>query len=147
MSTLLSVPIINNSNNPLPNYATHGAAGMDIRAFLAEPMILPPLERGLVPTGLHVALPQGYEMQLRMRSGWALKGLIMPNAPATIDADYRGEIRILVANISNETLTIQPGERMAQMVIAKHETVVWQPTTQLSETTRGEGGFGSTGKE
>lgn len=144
---MISVRIVNLSDNPLPIYATEASAGMDIHAFLANPLSIAPFERVLVPTGLFIALPIGYEAQLRMRSGLALKrGLILPNAPATIDADYRGEIKVIIANISNQTQTIEPGERIAQMVIAKHEQVQWQIAQTLEQTTRGDGGFGSTGR-
>ncbi|HRI27495.1 MAG TPA: dUTP diphosphatase [Chitinophagales bacterium] len=144
----LHVKIINRSNNPLPAYATPDAAGMDIHAFLPQPIALAPFERTLIPTGLYIELPKGYEAQLRARSGNALKkGLILPNAPATIDADYRGEIGVIIANISNTEQTILPGERIAQMVIAKHEHVNWLPTEILASTERGEGGFGSTGEK
>lgn len=146
MHHTLQVKIVNTSGNPLPAYATHGAAGMDVHAHLSEPLVLHPFERALVPTGLFIELPHGYEAQLRARSGNALKkGLILPNAPATIDADYRGEIGVILANISKETQTIMPGERIAQMVIARHEQVQWLPVTVLENTERGEGGFGSTG--
>ncbi len=143
----MHIPIVNHSNNPLPAYATLGAAGMDIRAFLEEPLTVAPFERVLVPTGIHIALPMGYEAQLRMRSGISYRqGLIMPNAPATIDCDYRGELKVIVANISNEEQIIQPGERIAQMVIARYERITWTETDSLDETERGTGGFGSTGK-
>ncbi len=142
----MNVKIINKSNNPLPNFATQGAAGMDIYAFLNEPITIAPFERILVPTGLHIELPMGFEAQIRMRSSWALKkGLIIPNAPATIDADYRGEIKVMLANISQEAQLISSGDRMAQMVIARYERITWQEVQVLSETNRGSGGFGSTG--
>lgn len=143
---MIPIPIINRSNYPLPQYSTPLSAGMDIYANIEQPLTLKPAERLLVPTGLFIELPDGYEAQLRIRSGLALKkGLILPNAPATIDADYRGEIKVILANISNEPQTIMPGERIAQMVVAKHETVQWIPTETLSDTERGQGGFGSTG--
>ena len=143
---MLQIKIINKSPNALPAYETIASAGMDIRAHLDTPIELAPLERKLIPTGLYIELPIGYEAQLRARSGLAYrKGLILPNGPATIDADYRGEIKVILANISNETHTIQTGERIAQMVIAKHETVTWQVVETLGDTDRGEGGFGSTG--
>ena len=143
---MISTKIINKSNNPLPHYATIGSAGMDVYAFLEQPIEIAPFERVLVPTGLYIELPLGYEAQLRARSGIALKkGLILPNAPATIDADYRGEIKVLIANISAEAQHLAKGERVAQMVVARHETVVWQVTDQLSDTLRNSGGFGSTG--
>jgi len=142
----MKVKIINKSNNPLPIYATPYSAGMDVYAHLKTPMTLAPFERQLIPTGLHIALPKGYEAQLRMRSGLALrKGLILPNAPATIDADFRGELKLLVANISQEPQVIKPNERVAQMVIAKYQKVEWELVHQLDETERGSGGFGSTG--
>jgi len=146
MHYTLQVKIINTSGNPLPAYATYGAAGMDIHAHLSEPVVLSPLDRVVIPTGLYIELPHGYEAQLRARSGIALKkGLILPNAPATIDADYRGEIGVILANISGQPQTIMPGERIAQMVIARHEHVQWLAVTTLENTERGEGGFGSTG--
>ncbi len=142
----MRVKIINQSNNPLPAYATSGAAGMDIHAFLSEPITIEPFERQLIPTGLYIELPEGFEAQIRMRSSWALKrGLILPNAPATIDADYRGHIQVILANISKEVQTIMPGDRIAQMVIAKYEKVAWEAVEVLGDTERGIGGFGSTG--
>jgi dUTP pyrophosphatase len=139
--------IVNKSNNPLPSYQTALAAGMDICAFLPEALTLAPMARMAVPTGLYVAIPAGYEIQLRPRSGLAFKqGITLLNSPGTIDADYRGEIKVLLINLSIEAQTIQTGERIAQMVIAKHETINWQLSTELEETERGEGGFGSTGK-
>jgi len=144
----MQIPIINLSPNPLPTYETAGAAGMDIRAHLNSPLHIAPFERVLVPTGLFIALPSGYEAQLRMRSSWALhKGLIMPNAPATIDADYRGEIKVMLANISNQIQTVAPGDRFAQMIIAKYESIAWLSVAELPASERGGGGFGSTGKE
>ncbi|MGB1205065.1 MAG: dUTP diphosphatase [Chitinophagales bacterium] len=145
---MIQIKIINKSSNRLPNYATIGSAGMDIYANLTAAIVLKPLERTLIPTGLYIALPQGYEAQLRMRSSWALKrGLILPNAPATIDSDYRGEIQLIVANISDAEQTILPNDRIAQMVVAKYEKVEWVAANTLSDTTRGEGGFGSTDKQ
>ncbi len=142
----MKIKIINRSDNEVPSYATEGAAGMDIRANLTTPITLAPLERKLIPTGLHIELPKGYEAQLRARSSWALKrGLILPNAPATIDSDYRGEIKVIFANISQEPQTIQHGERIAQMVIAQYVNIQWEIVTKLSDSNRGEGGFGSTG--
>ncbi|MBK9458714.1 MAG: dUTP diphosphatase [Sphingobacteriales bacterium] len=142
----MSTKIINKSNNPLPHYATIGSAGMDVYAFLEQPIEIAPFERVLVPTGLYIELPLGYEAQLRARSGIALKkGLILPNAPATIDSDYRGEIKVILANISNQTQTVVSGERIAQMIVARHELVTWQVGDELSSTTRDSGGFGSTG--
>jgi len=144
----LRVKIINQSSNPLPKYETEGSAGMDLRAELQEPVTLRPLERALVPTGLFIELPGGYEAQIRPRSGLAAKrGLTMLNAPGTIDSDYRGEIKCIVVNLSNEPQTIEPGERIAQMVIARYERVSWQEVDSLEETQRGAGGFGSTGKK
>lgn len=141
------VKIINNSNNPLPKYETLGSAGMDIRAFIPEAITLQPLERTLIPTGLYLELPQGYEAQIRPRSGLAIKkGLSFPNTPGTIDSDYRGEIKVIVINLSNEPQIIEPSERIAQMVIAKYEQIEWTEVEILSDSERGAGGFGSTGK-
>ena len=146
MSTL-SVKIINESPNPLPRYATAGAAGMDLMANIAEPLVLQSLERILVPTGIFIEIPGGYEAQIRPRSGLAIKqGITCLNTPGTIDADYRGELKVLLVNLSEEEFLIADGERVAQMVIAKHETVSWLEATELSETERGAGGYGSTGK-
>ncbi len=143
---MIHIPIINRSNYPLPQYATLLSAGMDICANIETPLTIAQWERVLIPTGLFIELPAGYEAQLRVRSGLSLKkGLILPNAPATIDADYRGEIKVILANISDQPQTIQPGERIAQMIIARHETVQWLPVETLSDTDRGTGGFGSTG--
>lgn len=142
----MTVKIINTSNNPLPNYETEGSAGMDLRANITEPISLKPLERFMIPTGIFIELPMGYEAQVRPRSGLAAKrGLTCLNSPGTIDADYRGELKVILVNLSNETQTIEPEERVAQMVIAKHERIVWSEVTVLSETVRGAGGFGSTG--
>lgn len=138
--------IINKSNNPLPRYESAQAAGMDIRCQLAEPVTLQPLERKLLPTGLYIELPTGYEAQIRPRSGLALKrGLTVLNTPGTIDADYRGEIGVILINLSNEPQTIEPGERICQMVIAKHEQPELEQVQVLSETQRGAGGFGHSG--
>lgn len=143
----MKVKIINHSNNPLPHYATTGSAGMDLRAHLTTAIVLQPLERRVIPTGLFIELPQGYEAQVRPRSGLALKkGLSIPNAPGTIDSDYRGEIGVIVINLSNIPVTIEPTERIAQLVIAKHETIEWQPVQELTDSERGTGGYGSTGK-
>lgn len=143
----LSIRIINRSDNPLPAYETAGSAGLDLRANLAAPVTLPPLGRALIPTGLFIELPQGYEAQVRPRSGLALKrGLTMLNTPGTIDSDYRGEIGCIVVNLSAEAQTIEHGERIAQMVIARYETIQWQEVDELTATDRGAGGFGSTGK-
>lgn len=142
----MTVNIINLSKNALPNYETEGSAGMDLRADITEPITLGPLERNLIPTGIFIALPQGFEAQIRPRSGLAAKrGLTCLNSPGTIDADYRGEIKVILVNLSNETQTIEPAERIAQMVIAKHERVTWAEVSVLDETQRGTGGFGSTG--
>ena len=142
----MTVKIINTSNNPLPNYETEGSAGMDLRANITESITLKPLERFMIPTGIFIELPMGYEAQVRPRSGLAAKrGLTCLNSPGTIDADYRGELKVILVNLSNDTQTIEPEERIAQMVIAKHERIVWSEVTVLSETVRGAGGFGSTG--
>lgn len=142
----MTIKIINKSNNPLPRYESAQAAGMDIRCHLAEPVTLQPLERKLLPTGLYIELPIGYEAQIRPRSGLALKrGLTVLNTPGTIDADYRGEIGVILINLSNEPQTIEPGERICQMVIAKHEQPELEQVQVLSETLRGAGGFGHSG--
>lgn len=142
----MTVKIVNKSNNPLPAYETEGSAGMDLRANITESITLKPLERSLVPTGLFIELPLGYEAQVRPRSGLAAKrGLTCLNSPGTIDSDYRGELKVILVNLSNETQVIEPAERIAQMVIAKHERVYLQEVEILSDTTRGAGGFGSTG--
>lgn len=143
----MQVKIINKSTHPLPAYETAGSAGMDIRAFLQQDIELHPMERKLIPTGLYIQLPVGYEAQLRPRSGMAYKhGITLPNSPATIDSDYRGEIQVALINLSNQPFTIKNGERIAQMIIARHEKAEWITVTALDETPRGEGGFGSTGK-
>jgi len=143
----LQVKIINQSTNPLPHYATSGSAGMDIRANLEAPITLQPLERTLVPTGLFIELPEGFEAQIRPRSGLAIKqGITCLNTPGTIDADYRGEIKVILINLSNEQQMIQHGDRIAQMVIQKVEQVSWHEVEALSETERNAGGFGHTGK-
>ncbi|MFM2307078.1 MAG: hypothetical protein RLZZ367_1747 [Bacteroidota bacterium] len=144
----MQIKIVNKSNNPLPAYETSGSAGMDLRAFLEQDVVLGPLERKLIPTGLYIELPEGYEAQLRPRSGLAFKhGISLPNTPATIDSDYRGEIKIALINLSNEPFTVKSGERIAQMVIARHEQAILIPVDVLNETKRGEGGFGSTGRQ
>jgi dUTP pyrophosphatase len=144
----MRVKIVNKSNNPLPSYKTIGSAGMDVHAFIDEPITLDSLERCLVPTGLYMELPLGYEAQIRPRSGMAIKkGLSMPNTPGTIDSDYRGELKVPIINLSKDTQTITSGERIAQMVIAKHETVKWEVVEQLEDSERGSGGFGSTGSK
>jgi dUTP pyrophosphatase len=141
------VKIVNRSTNPLPEYSTEHSAGMDLRAFIQEPILLKPLERVLVPTGLFIELPVGYEAQIRPRSGLALKkGITVLNTPGTIDADYRGEIGIILVNLSAEDFVVQNGERICQMVIARHEHVGWEIVETLEETARGAGGFGHTGK-
>jgi dUTP pyrophosphatase len=143
----VEVKIINRSDNPLPSYATEGAAGMDLRADLQEQLFLQPLERKLVPTGLFIELPLGYEAQVRPRSGLAVKqGITCLNTPGTIDSDYRGEIKVLLINLSGEVQVIQPGDRIAQLVLQQVESIQWQSVSQLTETLRNEGGFGSTGK-
>ncbi|MCF8345679.1 MAG: dUTP diphosphatase [Bacteroidales bacterium] len=142
----MKVKIVNRSANPLPAYATEHAAGMDLRASLVDKIVLRPMERSLVPTGLYIELPDGYEAQIRPRSGLALKhGISVLNTPGTIDADYRGEIGVIVVNLSNETFTIDPGERICQMVINKYESVVWKEVSDLEKSVRGAGGFGHTG--
>lgn len=141
------VKIVNRSNNPLPAYSTMLSAGMDLRAYLGEPVVLKSLERKLIPTGLFIELPPGLEAQIRPRSGLAIKkGITVLNTPGTIDADYRGEIRVILVNLSQEDFVIENGERICQMVIAAHETVEWRPVEELNETERGAGGFGHTGK-
>jgi len=143
---MITIKVVNQSNHPLPEYATDHSAGMDLRANLKEPIVLKPLERVLVPTGLFIELPQGHEAQIRPRSGMAFKhGLTVLNSPGTIDADYRGELKVLLVNLSNDNFTINDGERIAQMVIARHETIEWYAVMQLEETKRGAGGFGHTG--
>lgn len=140
------VKIVNNSNHPLPQYQTENSAGMDLRANLEEAIVLAPLERKLIGTGLYIALPQGTEAQVRPRSGLAYKqGITVLNSPGTIDADYRGEVKVLLVNLSNTNFTIEDGERIAQLVIAKHETALLQEVEILDETERAAGGFGSTG--
>jgi dUTP pyrophosphatase len=144
----INLPVINYSTNDLPQYATAQSAGLDLRAHLQESIVLKPLERKLIGTGLRISLPEGYEAQVRPRSGLAFKhGITVLNAPGTIDADYRGEICVLLINLSNEAFTIAPGERIAQLVVAPYAQVSWQPMGELPETQRGSGGFGSTGKE
>ena len=144
----MEVKIINKSHPPLPAYATALSAGMDIRANLTEPVVLKPLERKLIPTGLYIALPEGYEAQMRPRSGLALKhGITLLNTPGTIDADYRGEIGVILVNLSSEPFTVNDGERICQMVIATYNQVSWKPVEMLDDTQRGAGGFGHTGKE
>lgn len=142
----MKIQIINKSSFPLPQYATELSAGLDVRANNTEPITLAPLQRTIVPTGLFVAIPEGYEIQVRPRSGLAAKhGITVLNAPGTIDADYRGEIGVILVNLSNEEFIINPGERVAQLVVAKHERADWEEVSNLDETSRGTGGFGSTG--
>jgi len=142
----MKVKVINRSDLPLPRYETPGSAGLDLRAHLAAPLRLQPLERRLVPTGLFIELPVGFEAQVRPRSGLAVKkGLSIVNAPGTIDSDYRGEIKVILINLSGEEQLIEPGERIAQMVIARYERIEWEAVDALSDTERGAGGFGSTG--
>lgn len=148
LSNQLSVKIINQSGNELPSYATIGSSGMDIRASIVEPMVLQPFERALVPTGLFVEIPLGYEIQIRPRSGLAIKqGITCLNTPGTIDADYRGEIKVILINLSSEPQTIHPADRIAQMVVQKVEQIQWVQVEELNESERGSGGFGSTGKQ
>lgn len=143
----MKVKVINNSSHALPEYQTPFSAGLDIRANLEESITVNPMSRAIIPTGLYVELPEGYEMQIRPRSGLAAKhGITVLNTPGTIDADYRGEIKVILANLSNEPFIIKNGERIAQMVVARYEQIEWQPTMQLNESERGAGGFGSTGK-
>ncbi|MGY4385232.1 dUTP pyrophosphatase [Pedobacter sp. UYP24] len=143
----MNIKIINNSTHPLPQYETAHAAGMDMRAFVESAITIKPLQRVLVPTGLHIELPVGYEAQIRPRSGLAYKhGISIVNSPGTIDADYRGEIKVLLVNLSDTDFIVNDGDRIAQMVIAKHETVSWTTVEELSDTARGEGGYGHTGK-
>lgn len=144
----VNIPIINLSSNPLPTYATLGSAGMDIRAFLSEPITLAPLERKLIPTGLFVQLPENFEIQIRPRSGLALNhGITCLNTPGTIDSDYRGEIKVLLINLSNEHQTISNNDRIAQMILSKTEKAIFNLVEKIDETKRGEGGFGHTGVE
>lgn len=143
----MDIRIVNKSDNDLPKYETEFSAGVDLRAFITEEIVLKPLERTLVPTGLFIELPAGYEAQIRPRSGLAYKhGIGVVNSPGTIDADYRGEIKVILINLSNDEFIIKSGERICQMVIAKHESVKFNLVENLSETNRGAGGFGSTGK-
>ena len=145
---MLQLPVINEGPYELPAYATQSSAGLDLKAVLAEAVVLGPLERKIVGTGLKIALPEGYEAQVRPRSGLAAKhGITVLNAPGTIDADYRGEIGVILVNLSKEPFIIQPGERIAQLVVAQYSQVEWSPVESLDSTQRGEGGFGSTGKK
>jgi len=143
---MLKVPVINKSKHPLPEYATPHSAGLDLRANLDSPVVLKPLERDMIPTGLFMELPEGYEAQVRPRSGLAAKhGISVLNSPGTIDADYRGEIKVILVNLSNEPFTVNDGERIAQLVVAKHEQVSWVISDELTSSERGSGGFGHTG--
>src|SRR6056300_969924 len=145
---MIEVSVQNESPYDLPAYATSASAGVDLKAVLEDPIVLEPLERKIIGTGLKIALPEGYEAQVRPRSGLAAKqGISVLNAPGTIDADYRGEIGVILVNLSNKAVTIQPGDRIAQLVFAKFEQVQWKSTDKLSTTERGTGGFGSTGKK
>jgi dUTP pyrophosphatase len=143
----IPVKIINQSTYPLPSYATSGSAGMDLKANITDPICFQPMERLLVPTGLFIELPVGYEAQIRPRSGLALKqGITCLNSPGTVDSDYRGELKVILINLSEKEQTIQPGDRIAQMVVNRIEKVEWQTVSELNETVRSEGGFGHTGK-
>lgn len=142
----MKIKVINKSKHELPEYKTDFSAGMDLRANLEASVLLKPLERKIIPTGLYIEIPPGYEGQIRPRSGLAIKhGIGCPNSPGTIDADYRGELGVILVNLSKEDFTINDGERIAQLVIAKHETIVWEEVEELSETVRGAGGYGSSG--
>jgi len=144
----MKIKVINKSKHPLPQYETDHSAGVDLRANLNDPVLLEPLERALIKTGLFIELPIGHEAQIRPRSGLSYKkGISVLNSPGTIDADYRGEIGVILVNLSNEAVTIEDGERIAQMVIGRHETAEWEETTELVSTERGAGGFGSTGTQ
>ncbi|MBO8470294.1 MAG: dUTP diphosphatase [Bacteroidetes bacterium] len=143
----MKVKIINRSSFPAPAYATDLSAGMDLKADIAEPVTLGPLQRAVIPTGLYIALPEGTEAQIRPRSGLAARqGITVLNSPGTVDADYRGEIKVILVNLSDTAAVINPGDRIAQMVIARYEKIQWEETESLEETSRGEGGFGSTGR-
>ena len=142
----MKVKVINKGSNPLPAYATEFAAGLDVRADNAEPIVLKPLGRAMVPTGLYLEIPAGYEVQVRPRSGLAAKkGVTVLNSPGTIDADYRGEVRVILVNLGTEDFVIERGERIAQLVLARHEVIEWEEVSELADTERGAGGFGSTG--
>lgn len=142
----MTVKIINKSNHPLPGYETIASAGMDIRAYIAQPVVLKPMQRAIIKTGLYLELPIGTEAQVRPRSGLAAKkGITVLNSPGTIDADYRGEVGVILVNLSNEDFEVENGARIAQLVLASHQRAQWQQVSQLSDTDRGEGGFGSTG--
>lgn len=145
---MLKIKVINQSGHELPAYQTPLSAGLDLRAQLAQPVTLAPLQRTLIPTGLFIELPEGYEAQIRPRSGLAFKhGVTVLNSPGTIDADYRGEIKVLLVNLSDTEFVVENGERIAQMVVARHETIEWEAAESLSDTQRGAGGYGSTGKK
>lgn len=142
----MKINIINHSDNPLPEYATEQSAGLDLKAFLSEPVVIKPLQRAMIPTGLHIELPVGFEAQVRPRSGLAAKnGVTVLNSPGTVDADYRGEIKVILVNLSDTDFVINTGDRIAQMIIARHERAEWQLSETLNETERGHGGFGHTG--
>jgi dUTP pyrophosphatase len=144
----MTIKIVNKSPFPLPAYETSFSAGMDLRASINAPVLLKPLERALIPTGLFIELPEGFEAQIRPRSGLAIKhGITLLNSPGTIDSDYRGEIKVILANISEDSFSIQHGDRIAQMIISRHETVTWELVGELAESERGAGGFGHTGKQ
>ena len=146
MENKIKVKIVNTSRNPLPTYQTDGSAGMDVRADLEAPIVIEPLCRRLIPTGLYVAIPQGYELQMRPRSGLALKsGISLVNTPGTIDSDYRGEIGVIIINLSGEPFTVNPGDRICQMVLNRVPQLEWEEVAQLSDTDRSSGGFGHTG--
>lgn len=143
----MKIKIVNRSPFELPKYQTSGSAGLDLQAHLSKPLVIGSLERYLIPTGLYIELPLGHEAQVRPRSGLAFKhGITVLNSPGTIDSDYRGEIKVLLVNLSKENFIVQPGERIAQLIIASHQIAEWQPVDQLSDTSRGSGGYGSTGK-
>lgn len=143
---MIKIKIVNKGNQPLPEYATPQSAGVDLRANIDKPILIQPLDRKLIPTGLHIALPEGYEAQIRPRSGLALKkGITVLNTPGTIDSDYRGDVGVILVNISNEDFVVQPGDRIAQMIISKFEQAEFELTDTLDETERGEGGYGHTG--
>ena len=142
----MKIRVINKSTNPLPLYETEFSAGMDLRAFISEDLVIKPLQRILIPTGLYIELEKGYEAQIRPRSGLALKhGITVLNSPGTIDADYRGEIKILLINLSDTDFSVKSGDRIAQMIVARHEQIMWENTDTLNETSRGAGGYGHTG--
>ena len=142
----MKVKVVNKSGIDLPQYATEFSAGMDVRAAIDAPVVLEPLQRAMIPTGLYLQIPEGYEVQVRPRSGLAAKkGITVLNAPGTIDADYRGQVCVILVNLSNDSFTVERGERVAQLVLAKHEIIEWEETDALEDSARGDGGFGSTG--